>query len=174
MSDIYIVKDWDLDTYMDTCPRGCKVFALSPMAAYHLDSLPVKYYTLAKYKMFFREKSYFEKLKIFFEGFSEAIFKYYPINIDIPITYHCYTMLRNVLDSYVRNHYIYEQMIEQEKPKNIYYLAYDEEDVIDDELYYKNISVLARIAYVYSGLKQGGFKFHPILLPGSSNIVRPT
>jgi hypothetical protein len=127
-------------------PESFKIIALTPytvdqfiQAEFYDFEIPEKYYLwqeTSSYSIWFQE---------WLERLEQIVISYHPFfaHIDIPITTHCLTMLKNVMDAYVRTALQYFKIIRDLKPKKITILTDDAEivDRIDDELYFKFPSV---------------------------------
>jgi|GEM_PF-3585107 len=124
-----------------------QIIALTPMAMYELDRRGYTYKIPEDYFVWQETLIYTEKFRGWLNKLELFLIERYPEikAFDIPMTVHCVSMLKNVIDAFVRKGMQFKKIIEQEKPDKCYYMIrFDKQDVMDDELYFKGMSIFSR------------------------------
>ena len=131
--------------------RKCKFIALTPYSVDQFQKIGFKDFAIPEnYYQWQEDEKYSLWFKSWLIELEQFIVSYHPFfeDIDIPLTIHCLTMLKNMMDSYIRTSLQYFKILEIVNPKNIDILTGESDkikDVIDDELYFKHPSVYFRL-----------------------------
>lgn len=140
--------------FIEDCPKhipkfhDCRIIALTPLAMYNLDKMNVEYKIPEDYYIWNKKRIDLANIKNWLTGFSKHISNYYWVD-DFNISHHFAAMLIGVLEPFIRKIKQFEEIIEQENPKRVLYFVKDNDNAIDDELYFKGQSLFNLFAQNY-------------------------
>jgi len=130
-----------------------QIIALTPQAAYELSTLGFEYKIPEDYYLWQEDERYKDWFQSWLDQLEQIVVSWYPFfkDIDIPVTIHCMTILKNLIDVYVRTALQYFEIIKKEEAEDkekIILTGFPEDeiyDIIDDELYFKWPSLYYRL-----------------------------
>uniref|UniRef100_A0A6M3JSS2 Uncharacterized protein n=1 Tax=viral metagenome TaxID=1070528 RepID=A0A6M3JSS2_9ZZZZ len=130
-----------------------QIITLTPQAAYELSTLGFEYKIPEDYYLWQEDERYKDWFQSWLDQLEQIVVSWYPFfkNVDIPVTIHCMTILKNLMDVYVRTTLQYFEIIKKEEAEDkvkMILMGIPEKkivDVIDDELWFNSPSLYYRL-----------------------------
>jgi len=129
-----------------------QIIALTPQAAYELSTLGFEYKIPEDYYLWQEDERYKDWFLSWLDQLEQIVVSWHPFfkGIDIPVTIHCMTILKNMMDAYVRATLQYFEILKQEYAENKVKVILPRVpevkvvDIIDDELFFNSPSLYYR------------------------------
>lgn len=128
-----------------------KFIALTPYSVDQFQRIGFEDFSIPEdYYLWEDDDAYGEWFRGWLQKLEEIVVSYHPYfaDLDLPLTTHCMTMLKNVMDAYVRTALQYFEILKTYDAMESAVLTGSSEeptDVVDDELYFKHPSVYYRL-----------------------------